>query len=79
MPMDPARRHQIELDAVTAAWEAERLGAWYDAIALLGEIADLKTDDDGNLIKAADKNSPNDLLSRIVAFLDEHDQKVEPT
>ena len=79
MPMDPALRHQIEQDAVTAAWQAERLGACDDAIALLREIADLETDDDGNLIKAADKNSPNDLLSRIVAFLADHDQKVEPT
>jgi len=27
MPMDPAQRHQAEQVAVTAAWEAERLGA----------------------------------------------------
>ncbi len=25
MPLDPALRHQIEQDAITAAWEAERL------------------------------------------------------
>ena len=24
MPLDPAQRHQIEQDAITAAWEAER-------------------------------------------------------
>ena len=39
MPPDPAQRHQIEQDAVTAAWEAERLAACDDAIALLREIA----------------------------------------
>ena len=27
MPLDPARRHQIEQDAITAAWEAERFTA----------------------------------------------------
>ncbi len=25
MPLDPAQRHQIEQDAITADWEAERL------------------------------------------------------
>ena len=38
MPLDPAQRHQIEQDAITAAWEAERLTACDDAIALLREI-----------------------------------------
>ena len=47
MPLDPAQRHQIEQDAITAAWEAERLAACDDAIALLREIADLERDDDG--------------------------------
>ena len=42
MPLDPAQRHQIEQDAITAAWEAERLAACDDAIALLREIADLR-------------------------------------
>ena len=28
MPLDPAQRHQIEQDAITAAWEAERLAAF---------------------------------------------------
>ena len=37
MPRDPAQRHQIEQDAITAAWEAERLAACDDAIALLRE------------------------------------------
>ena len=27
MPLDPAQRHQIEQDDITAAWEAERLAA----------------------------------------------------
>eukprot|EP01035_Chromulina_nebulosa_P038698 gene38698-52278_t len=42
MPLDPAQRHQIEQDALTAAWEAERVAACDDAIALLREIADLR-------------------------------------
>jgi len=74
MPLDPAQRHQIEQDAITAAWEAERLSACDDAIALLREIADLQTDDDGDLILGADENGHNDLLSRIAAFLAKHDQ-----
>jgi len=74
MPLDPARRHQIEQDAITAAWEAERLAACDDAIALLREIADLERDDDGDMIFGADENGHNDLLSRITAFLASHDQ-----
>ena len=74
MPLDPAQRHQIELDAITAAWEAERLAACDDAVALLREIADLETDDDGDVILGADANDHNDLLSRIAAFLATHDQ-----
>jgi len=35
MSLDPAQRHQIEQDAITAAWEAERLAACVDAIVLL--------------------------------------------
>ena len=35
MLLDPAQCHQIEQDAITAAWEAERLAACDDAIALL--------------------------------------------
>ena len=46
MPLDPAQRHQIEQDALTAAWEAERLAACDAAIALLREIVDLDRDDD---------------------------------
>ena len=49
MPLDPAQRHQIEQDAITAAWEAERLAACDDAVALLREIADLERDDDGEV------------------------------
>ena len=74
MPLDPTQRHQIEQDAITAMWEAERLAACDDAIALLLEIADLQTDDDGDVILGADANGHNDLLSRIATFLATHDQ-----
>ncbi len=74
MSIDPAQRHQIEQDAITAAWEAERLTACDDAVALLREIADLKTDDDGGVILGADANGHNDLMIRIAAFLAEQDQ-----
>ena len=74
MPLDPAQRHQIEQDAITAAWEAERLTACDVAIALLREIADLERDDDGDVILGADATGRNDLLTRINAFLSEHDQ-----
>ena len=73
MPLDPAQRHQIEQDAVTAAWEVERLAACDGAIALLREIADLENDDD-DVILGADENGHSDLLSRITAFLAERDQ-----
>ena len=74
MPLDPAQRHQIEQDAITAAWEAERLTACDDAIALLREIVDLERDDDGDVIPGADENGHNDLMSRIAAFLATHNQ-----
>ena len=74
MPLDPAQRHQIEQDAITAAWEAERLAACDDAIGLLREIADLETDDDGDVILGVDVDGHNDLMSRIANFLAEHDQ-----
>ena len=32
MSLDPAQRHQIEQDAITNAWEAERLAACDDVI-----------------------------------------------
>ena len=73
MPLDPAQRHQIEQDAITAVWEAERLIAFDDAIALLREIADLERDDDGDVILGVDANGHNDLLSRIATFLATHD------
>ena len=73
MPLNPAQRHQIEQDAITSAWEAERLAACDDAVALLREIADLQTDDDGDVILAADPHGHNDLLSRIASFLATHD------
>ena len=73
MPLDPAQRHQIEQDAITAAWEAERLAACDDAITLLREIADLERDDDGDVIIGTDANGNNGLLSRITIFLADHD------
>ena len=75
MPLDPAQRHQIEQDVLTAAWEAERLAACDDAIALMREIADLEADDDGDVIPGADATGHNDLLSRITTFLAMHDQQ----
>ena len=74
MRLDPAQRHQIEQDAITAAWEVERLAACNGAIALLGEVADLERDDDGDVILGADANGHNDLMSRITTFLAEHRQ-----
>ena len=74
MPLDPAQRHQIEQDALTAAWETQYLAACDDAIALLREIADLERVDDGDVILGADENGCNDLLSRINAFLASNDQ-----
>jgi hypothetical protein len=74
MPLDPAQRHQIEQDAITAAWEAERLTACDDAVAPLREVADLERDDDDELIIGMDADGHNDLLSRIASFLATHDQ-----
>ena len=74
MPLDPAQRHQIEQDAITAAWEAERLAVCDDAIALLREIADLERDDDGDVIIGIDAGGHNGLMARIAAFLSEQDQ-----
>jgi len=74
MPLDPAQRHQIKQDAITAACETERLAACDDAIALLREIADLVRDDDGDVILGADVKGQNDLLSRIASFLAAQDK-----
>lgn len=74
MPFDPAQRHQIEQDAITAAWEAERLAACDEAIALLREIADLERDEGGDEMLGADANGHSDLLSRIATFLATNDQ-----
>jgi hypothetical protein len=74
MSLDPAQRHQIEQDAITAAWEAERLAACIEAIALLREIAGFERDDDGDVILGADANGHNDLMSRVKAFLATNDQ-----
>jgi hypothetical protein len=69
MPLDPAQRHQIEPDALTAAWEVERLAAFDVAVALLREVADLDRDYDGDMIIGTDADGHNDLMSRITAFL----------
>ena len=74
MPLDPAQRHQIEQDAITAAWEAERLTACDDAIRLLREVAELERDADGDEIIGTDADGHNDLMSRITAFLAANDQ-----
>jgi hypothetical protein len=74
MPLDPAQRHQIEQDNITAAGEAERLAACDAATTLLREIADLDRDDDGDVIIGMDADGHNDLMSRITAFLATHDQ-----
>ena len=74
MPLDPAQRHQIEQDAITVAWEAQRLAACDEAIALLREIADLERDEDGDVIVGVDANGHNDLMARIAAFLATQDQ-----
>ena len=72
MPLDPAQRHQIEQDAITAAWESERLAACDAAIALLREIVDLDRDDD--VVLGTDADGHNHLMARITAFLSTHDQ-----
>jgi len=64
----------IPPSAIIAAWEAERLAACDDAIALLREIADLDRDDDGEVIIGTDADGQNDLMSRISAFLAANDQ-----
>ena len=46
MPLDPAQRHQLEQDAITAAWEADRLAASDTAIALLSRITTFLTTHD---------------------------------
>ena len=74
MPLDPALRHQIEQYAITAAWEADRLTACDEAIALLREIADLDRADDGDVIIGTDADGHNDLMARITAFLGANDQ-----
>ena len=74
MRLDPAQRHQIEQDVLTAAWEVEHLAACEVAIALLREIADLERDDDGDVILGVEVDGHNDLMSRIANFLAEHDQ-----
>ena len=73
-PLDPAQCHQIEQDAITAAWEAEHPVDSEEAIALLREIADLERDDDGDVIIGTDAEGHNDLMSRITAFLAIHDR-----
>ena len=74
MPLDPAQRHQIEQDVITATWKTERIAACDDAIALLRKIANLERDDDGDVIPGAAEKGHNNRMARIVIFLAEHDQ-----
>ena len=74
MPLDPVQRHQIEQDAITATWKAERIAACDDAVALLRKIVDLGRQDDGEVILGAAENGHNDLMQRIAIVLSEHDQ-----
>ncbi len=74
MPIDPAQRHQIEQDAITAMWEAARRTACDHAIALLREIASRERDDDDYVIIGTDPDGHNDQMSRIAAFLATHDR-----
>ncbi|MEI2686629.1 MAG: hypothetical protein V9G14_10540 [Cypionkella sp.] len=74
MPLDPAQRHQIEQDAITAAGRPNASPPAMSAIALLREIADLERDDDGDVIIGTDADGHNDLMSRITAFLATNDQ-----
>lgn len=73
MLLDPAQRHQIEQDAIAAAWESDRLTACDHAIALLREIADLDRDDDGDVIIGTEADGHNDLMARVAAFLATND------
>ena len=73
-PLDPAQRHQIEQDEITAAWEAEHPVDCEGAVALLREIADLERDDDGDVIIGADEKGHNNLMARIATFLATHDR-----
>ena len=74
MPLDPAQRHKLDQDAITAAWEAERLVACDEAIALLREVADLDRDDDRDVIVGTDADGHTELISRIAVFLAANDQ-----
>ena len=74
MPLDSVQRHQIEQDAMTARWEADRLAAFDDTTALLHEIANLERDDNGDVIIGTDADGHNDLMWRIAAFLTTDDQ-----
>lgn len=69
MPLDPAQRHQVERDALTAAWKAERLATCDEAVALLRKVADMERDDDGDVIIGTEADGHSDLLTRIAAFL----------
>lgn len=76
-PLDPARRHQIEQDVITAAWEVERFVRYDDNITILRDISDPETDVDGNVILEADFSGHNDLRLRIAAVLASHDPQEE--
>jgi hypothetical protein len=63
MTLDPAQRHQIEQDAMTATWGAERIAACDEAVALIREIADLERDEEGDLIIGVNETGRMDLSS----------------
>ena len=73
-PLDPAQRHQIEQDVITAAWEVERFVRYDDDITILRDVSDPETDVDVDVILEADVSGDNDLLLRIAAVLANHDQ-----
>ena len=74
MPLDPAQRHQIEQDVITAAWKTVRIAACDDAVALPRKIPNLERDDYSEVILGAAEKGHNDRMARIVIFLAEHDQ-----
>lgn len=59
---------------MSATSESNTIAACDEAITLLREIADLQTDEDGEVIVAAVAYDQNDLLSRITLFLADHEQ-----
>ena len=78
MPLDPAQRRQIEQGAISGAFDAERLAARDDDIALLREIVNVECDDDSNVIIGTDAAGHNDLMARNAVFLSTLDHERNP-